>query len=51
MRTLRLYAPVIVALVLAVLAAVGISLTDVALFIVFASAVFLHIRAEHGLRE
>lgn len=48
MRVLRLYAPVIVALLLAGLAAVGISLTDVALFIVFAGAVYLHIRAEHG---
>jgi hypothetical protein len=44
-RTLRLYAPVLVLLALAALQAVGANLADVGL-LALASAVFVHIRAE-----
>lgn len=48
-QRLQLYAPVIVLLALAALAALGVGLTDVALWLVLGAAVFLHIRAQHDL--
>lgn len=47
MRTLRLYAPVIVLLALSLLTALGVTVADVAL-LVLAGAVFVHIRAERA---
>lgn len=49
MRTLRLYAPVLVLLGLAAFTALGVSLTDVGL-LVLAAAVAVHIRAESDQR-
>jgi len=51
MRTLRLYAPAIVLLLLACVTALGLSISTVETAVILAGAVFVHVRAEQDVRR